>query len=166
MFVYLRKPSGWSANCFFLNKAQLYFQLFSHHHWLTMLSFLSLNFHLNYSVSQPSVVVQVCSILWPTQLFLLLLLLFSVWLFVTPWTTACQAPLSSTISQSLFKFMCIEAVMLSNHLILCLPLLLPLSSIFPSIRVFSNDTLQLVARVLEVQLQHQSFQWIFRVHFL
>ena len=49
-----------------------------------------------------------------------------------------QAPLSSTISQSLLKFMSIELVMLSNHLILCCPLLL-LPSAFPSIRVFSNE---------------------------
>ena len=57
--------------------------------------------------------------------------------FVTPWTVAGQAPLSSTISQKLLKFMCIESVMLSNHFILCCPLLLP--SIFPRIRVFSNE---------------------------
>ena len=55
----------------------------------------------------------------------------------TPWTEACQAPLSSTISQSLLRFMCIESMMPSNHLILCHPLLLP--SIVPSIRVFSNE---------------------------
>ena len=47
-----------------------------------------------------------------------------VWLFATPWTVAHQAPLTSTISQSLFKFMSIELVMLSNHLILCRSLLL------------------------------------------
>ena len=58
-------------------------------------------------------------------------------LFVTPWTAAPQAPLSSTISWILFKVMSIELVMPSNHLILCRPLLL-LPSIFPSIRVFSN----------------------------
>ena len=60
-------------------------------------------------------------------------------LFVTPWTVAHQAPLSSTISQSLLKFMSIESMMLSNHLILCYPLLL-LLSIFPSIRMFSNES--------------------------
>ena len=60
-------------------------------------------------------------------------------LFETPWTVACQTPLSSTISQSLSKFIPIELVMLSNHLILCCPLLL-LPSIFPSIRVFSCET--------------------------
>ena len=63
-------------------------------------------------------------------------LLSHLWLFVTAWTAACQAPLSSTISQSLFKFMSIESVMLSNHLILSYSLLL-LPSIFP--RVFPND---------------------------
>ena len=58
-------------------------------------------------------------------------------LFVTPWTAACQAPLSSTIFQGLLKFMLSESVP-SNHLILCYPLLLLLST-FPSIRVFSNE---------------------------
>ena len=61
-----------------------------------------------------------------------------VWLFATPWSTAHQAFLSITNSQSLFKLMSIESVMPSNHLILCRPLLLP--SIFPSIRVFSNES--------------------------
>ena len=62
-----------------------------------------------------------------------------VQLFVTPWTAARQASLSITNSQSLFKLMSIESVMPSNHLILCCPLLL-LPSIFPSIRVFSNES--------------------------
>ena len=60
-------------------------------------------------------------------------------LFVTPWIAACQASLSITNSQSLLKLMSIELVMPSNHLILCCPLLL-LPSIFPSIRVFSNES--------------------------
>ena len=60
-------------------------------------------------------------------------------LFVTPWTAALQASLSITNSQSLLKLMSIESVMPSNHLILCCPLLL-LPSIFPSIRVFSNES--------------------------
>ena len=60
-----------------------------------------------------------------------------VQLFVNPWTVARQATLSSTISRSLLKFMSVELVMLSNHLILCLLLLFPL--VFPSIRVFSNE---------------------------
>ena len=59
-------------------------------------------------------------------------------LFVTPWTVACQTPLSTTISQSLLTLMSIESVMPSNHLILCYPLLL-LPSISPRIRVFSNE---------------------------
>ena len=58
-------------------------------------------------------------------------------LCATPWTTAYQAPLSFTVSQSWLKLMSIESVMLFNHLILCHPLLL-LPSVFPSIRVFSN----------------------------
>ena len=74
---------------------------------------------------------------------MLLLLLFSwlshVQLFAALWTAACQAPLSSTNSWSLLKFMSIESVMPFNHLILCRPLLI-LPSIFPSIRVFSNES--------------------------
>ena len=66
-------------------------------------------------------------------------LLSRVWLFVTPWTAARQASLSITNSQSPPKPMSIESVMPSNHLILCHPLLL-LHSIFPSIRVFSNES--------------------------
>ena len=63
-----------------------------------------------------------------------------VQLFATPWTAAHQASLSVTNSWSLLKVMSIKSVMPSNHLILCHPLLLP-PSIFPSIRVFSNDSL-------------------------
>ena len=62
-----------------------------------------------------------------------------VQLFVTPWTAARQASLSITNSQSLLKLMSIQSVMPSSHLILCHPLLL-LPSIFPSIRVFSNES--------------------------
>ena len=88
-----------------------------------------------------------------------------IWLFVTPWTAAHQASLSFTISQNLLKLISFESMMPSNNLILCRPLIL--TSVFPSIRVFSNQsTLHQVAQVLEVQLQHRSFQWIFRVDFL
>ena len=66
-------------------------------------------------------------------------LLSRVRLFVTPWTAARQASLSITNSWSLLNLMSIEVVMPSNHLILCCPLLL-LPSIFPSIRVFSNES--------------------------
>ena len=62
-----------------------------------------------------------------------------VCLFATPWTAAREASLSITNSWSLLKFISIKSVMPSNHLILCCPLLL-LPSIFPSIRVFSNES--------------------------
>ena len=67
-------------------------------------------------------------------------LLSCVQLFATPWTAARQAYLSIIISQSWFKLVSTELVMPSNHLTLCCPLLLPLS-IFPSIRVFSNESI-------------------------
>ena len=70
-------------------------------------------------------------------LFVAVQSLSHVRLFAIPWTAARQAPLSFTISQSLLKLMSIELVMPSNHLILCCPLL---PSIFPSIRVFSNES--------------------------
>ena len=72
-----------------------------------------------------------------------------------------------TNSQSLLKLMSTESVMPSNHLILCHPLLLP-PSIFPRIRVFFKwvSSLHQAAKVLEFQLQHQSFRCIFRVDFL
>ena len=66
-------------------------------------------------------------------------LLSRVQLFVTPWTAACQASLSFTISWSLLQLMFIELVMPSNHFILCCPLLL-LPSTFPRIRIFSNES--------------------------
>ena len=72
------------------------------------------------------------------QIFSSVQLFSHVRLFATPWTAAHQAFLSITNSQGLLKFMSIESVMPSNHLILCCPLLLP-PSIFPSIRVFSNE---------------------------
>ena len=73
-------------------------------------------------------------------------------LFATPWTTVHQASLTFTVSQSLSKLMSSELVMPSNHLILCCPLLL-LPSIFPRIRVFSNELASLlqVAKGLELQ---------------
>ena len=92
--------------------------------------------------------------------------LSSVRLFTTPWTTACQTALSITSSRSLFKLMSIEMVMPSNHLIL--------SSPSPSALNLSQHqglfkwicSSHQVAKVLELQLQHQSFQWIFRTNFL
>ena len=81
-----------------------------------------------------------------------------VQLFVTPWTAACQASLSITNYRSPLKLMSIESVIPSSHLILCRPLLL-LPPMPPSIRVFSRvNSSHVVAKVLEFQLQHQSFQ--------
>ena len=86
-------------------------------------------------------------------------LLSRVQLFVTPWTAAHQASLSITNSRSSLKLMSIESVMPSSHLILCHPLFL-LPSVFPSIRLFSNESaLHIRSKVLEFQLQRQSFQW-------
>ena len=87
--------------------------------------------------------------------------------FATPLTVAHQASLSITNSQSLIKLMFTESVMPSNHLILCPPLLLP-PSIFPSIRVFSNESVLCIRwpKYWSFKLQHQSFQWIFRTDFL
>ena len=86
-----------------------------------------------------------------------------IWLFVTTWTVVCQTFLSFTISWSLLRFTCIESVMLSNHE--------PLSSPSPFAFNLSHHqglfqwagSSHLVAKVLELQLQHQSSQWIFRV---
>ena len=88
-------------------------------------------------------------------------------LFVTPWVAACQASLSITSSWSPPKPVSIVSVIPSNHLILCHPLLLP-PSIFPSIRVFSNELVLHFRwpKYWEFQLQHQSFQWIFRTDLL
>ena len=106
---------------------------------------------------------------WIVVLVVVVQLLSHVWLFVTPWTAAHQAPLSSTVSWSLLKFMSIELVMLSNHLIFCHHFLLlssfpessPASSLFQWVRSSYQ-----VAKVLKLQLQHQSFLWIFMVDFL
>ena len=76
---------------------------------------------------------------WCLLCMLLFQLLSHVQLFVTPWTAAHQASLSVTNSRSLFKLVSIKSVMPPNHLTLCHPLLL-LPSIFPSIRIFSNES--------------------------
>ena len=83
-----------------------------------------------------------------------------VWLFATPLTAAGQASLSLTAFQSLPKFMSMESVMPSNHLILCRP--------FSALNLSQHQGLSLhqVAKVLELQLQHQSFQWTLRTDLL
>ena len=84
-------------------------------------------------------------VVMPTEETVVVQLLSRVRLFAAPWTAACQAPPSITISWSLLKLMSIELVMPSNYLILCCPFLL-LSSIFPSIRVFSNEVALCIKR--------------------
>ena len=93
--------------------------------------------------------------------------LFShVRVFATPWTAACQASLTITNSQSLLTLMAIESVMPSNHLILSSPSPLAFSlSQHQGLFHWISSSHQ-VAKVLELQLQHQSFQWIFRTDFL
>ena len=87
-----------------------------------------------------------------------------VWLFTIPWTAACQASQSFTISQSFLKLMSIESVMPPNHLILCCSLFLP--SIFPSIRVFSNGSalwIRWPSIGASASTSASTFQWIVRV---
>ena len=92
-------------------------------------------------------------------IFSLVQLLSCVRLFATPWTAACQASTSIINSWSLLKLVSITLVMPSNHLILCRPLLL-LPSIFPSIRVFSNESVLQIRwpKYWSFKLQHHSFQ--------
>ena len=99
--------------------------------------------------------------------FTSLQLLSFVRLFVTPWTAACQAFLSITNSMSLLKLMSTESVMLSSDLILCRPPSLPAFNFSQHQGLFQwVSSSYHVAQVLELQLQHQSFQWIFRTDFL
>ena len=119
-------------------------------------------------VSQSLITFNICMFDYSFSLceVLLIVVKICVWLFVTPWTSACLAPLSPTISRNLLKSMSIESAMLSNHL--------PLSSPSPLALNLSQhqglfqwvDSLHQGAKVLELQPQHQSFQWIFRVAFL
>ena len=110
-------------------------------------------------------------IYWLTCFFVLPLFGFvqslsPVWLFVTPWTTACQASLSITNSGSLLKLMSIELVMPSNHFILPSPSP-PAFNLSQHQGLFQwASSSHQVIKVLEFHLQHQSFQWIFRTDFL
>ena len=87
-----------------------------------------------------------------TTLLIVVQLFSCVQLLATPWTAACQASLSFTISLSLPWLMSIESVMPSNHLILCHPLLL-LPSVFPSIRVFSNESALHITHCFDINLK-------------
>ena len=100
-----------------------------------------------------------------TDSFVFVVQSLRVQLFVIPWAAAHQASVSFTISWSLLKVRSLELVMPSNHLILCRPLLLP-PSIFPSSLFQGVSSLHQVAKVLEFQLQHHSFQCTLRTNFL
>ena len=90
-----------------------------------------------------------------------------VWLFATPWTAARQVSLSLTNSRNLRKLRSIESVMPSNHLILCHPSPSPAFNLSQHQGLFKSvSSSHHVAKVLEFQLQHQSFQWTFRTDFL
>ena len=119
---------NWTELLLILMKSNLFFFF-----WIVLLvSYLNLHssmFYYSWVCYLASLNVQFSSVQ----------LLSCALLFATPWTTACQASLSITNSRSLLKLMSIELVMPSNHLILCHPLLV-LPSIFPSIRVFSNES--------------------------
>ena len=91
------------------------------------------------------------------DIFVVVQSLSDVQLFATPRTAALLASLSFTISQSLLKLMSIESVMPFKHLILCCPLLLP--SVFPSIRVFSNESVLGIRKPAGASVQYRSFQW-------
>ena len=93
-------------------------------------------YHISVSISR---FLCLCSYLPIYLLVIVVQLLSHVWLFVIPWAAAYQASLFFTISCSLPKLGSIESVMSSDHLLLCCPLLL-LSSIFPSIKVFSSES--------------------------
>ena len=125
--------------------------------WLLLISFIQqkcVKYLLCAWVLWDSGYYRCCYCCWITKLCLT----------ATLWTAAHQASLSVTVSLSFLKFMSVETVITSNHLILCRPLLL-LPSVFPSIGLFQwIDSSHQVTKVLE--LQHQSFQWIFRVYFL
>ena len=128
----ISKTTEWSL---FVSKAHFFLLCHTDSNFLVAGFWLSLR-----SLSKYSVNSKVClSDLRLSVQFSSVKLLNRVRLFATPWMAARQASLSITSSQSLPKLMSIESVMPSNHLILCRPLLL-LTSIFPSIRVFSNES--------------------------
>ena len=110
--------------------------------WLDTCSHIILWIVLNWDYRNPFQKFDLVKLKDLTKLYFIISSIQSlshVRLFATPWTAACQASLFITNAWSLLKLMSIKLVMRSNHLILCPPLLL-LSSIFPSIRVFSNES--------------------------
>ena len=124
------------------------------------------NAHSNYCIRKTNFMIKmVKGYQFSSVQFSSVQLLSHVWLFATPWIAACQASLSITNSWSLLKLMSIESVMPTSHFILCRPLLL-LLPIPPSISFQWVNSLHEVAKVLEFQLQHLSFQWTPRTDLL
>ena len=115
-------------------------------------------------ISQDKIVIVTTAVISPVTEFSSVQLISHVQLFGTPWTVACQASLSFTISWSLLKLMSIESVMPSNHLILSAPS--PAFNLSQHQGFFFKwvSSSYQVAKILE--LHHQSFQWIFRTDFL
>ena len=146
---------GWSDSISFLIRI--------HYRWCCVLDQRPCNVRMSLS---PFVMLVVIGDLCLDQLVVVQSLRVSDFL-QPPWTAAHQASLSFTIPWSLLKLMSIELVMPPNHLILCYPLLLP-PSIFPSIRVFFNESALhfRCPKYWSFPLHHQSFQWIFRTDFL
>ena len=112
--------------------------------WKRVIQLLNkeLNFPLTSSLNFsffPELTLTILVYIYLGKYFVVVHSLSHIWLFVMPWTIAIQAALSSTVSRSFLTFMPIDLVMLSNHIILCSPLIL-WPSIFPSIRVFSNES--------------------------
>ena len=150
------------TSTFSLNKCNTCYSSFTFADFFYLPSFFLSVIHsdLCYSVSLPLLLPALALSLSSVQS------VSHVWLFGTPWTAAQQASLSITNSRSLLKLMSIALEMPSNHLIICRPLLLP-PSIFPSIRVFSKESVLCIRwPKYEFQLQHQSCHWIFRTDFL
>ena len=152
----------------------LAYQSWKHESPLRFFFLLIANGSQSHLISAPASLQFITSYIPYTSHFLSLIvvvvqLLRHVWLFATPWM--CQNArlcrrLSSTLSQSLLKFMSIESVMLSNYLILCTPF--PFAFNFSQHQGLSQciSSFRQVAKLLDLQLQHQSFQWIFRTDFL
>ena len=130
--------------------------------WNTVIEFVILMFFKALSMVLYQFFFFFCSQFWVSVQFSSVQLLSRVWLFVTSWNVAHQASLSITNSQSLLKLMSIESVMPSNHLILSSPSP-PAFNLSQHLGLFQwVGFLHQVAKVLELQLQQQSFQWIFR----
>ena len=136
---------------------------------LTCVSCITGRFLITESPRKPKIRITVSNstFIWWWHQFSSVQSLSCVWLFATPWTAACQASLSISNSQGLFKLMSIESVMLSNHLIFCHHLSPPTFNFSQHQGLFQwVSSLYQVAKVLKFQLHHLSFKWVFRTDFL